>query len=47
MLSTVKQSTWVVVYVGQELQVRSEAGEVGRVPCPLQDDGQLLDALRK
>lgn len=35
--------TWVVVYVGQELQVGSEVGEVGGVTGPLQNDGQLLD----
>lgn len=37
-------STWVVVYVGQELQVGSKACEVCRVSRPLQNDCQLLDA---
>lgn len=36
--------TWVVVYVGQQLQLRPEACEVGGVSGPLQDDCQLLNA---
>lgn len=36
-----------MVNVGEELEVRSKACEVGRVSCPLQDDRQLLNALRK
>lgn len=39
--------TWVVVDGGQHLQMRPEAGQVGGVTSPLQDDGQLLDAFRK
>lgn len=43
----VRTPTWVVVDGGQQLQVWPEAGEVGGVAGPLQDDGQLLDALGK
>lgn len=39
-----KWGTWVVVYVGQELQVGSKACEVRGVAGPLQNDGQLLNA---
>ena len=45
-MNSVKQ-TWVVVDVGEQLQVRSKACEVGRVSRPLQDDRQLLNALCK
>lgn len=35
--------TWVVVYVGQALQLGSEVGEVRGVAGPLQNDCQLLN----
>lgn len=39
--------TWAGVDVGKQLQVWSQTVQVGRVACPLQGDGQLLNALSK